>query len=100
MIRRPPRSTLFPYTTLFRSFLLRLSLDNVANVRRVSCPILLFHGDADRLVPTAMGMAVAAAAAGPVEVVLIHGAGHNDTYDIGGRAYRDKMWQFLDRTVP
>src|SRR3712207_7699597 len=24
MIRRPPRSTLFPYTTLFRSFLLRL----------------------------------------------------------------------------
>src|SRR6266576_506413 len=85
---------------LLPRFLLRLSLDNVANVRRVSCPILLFHGDADRLVPTAMGMAVAAAAAGPVEVVLIHGAGHNDTYDIGGRAYRDKMWQFLDRTVP
>src|SRR5260221_4955824 len=24
MIRRPPRSTLFPYTTLFRSMLLRL----------------------------------------------------------------------------
>src|SRR5260370_16808720 len=23
MIRRPPRSTLFPYTTLFRSFMLR-----------------------------------------------------------------------------
>src|SRR5207247_5698550 len=81
-------------------FLLRLSLDNVANVRRVSCPILLFHGDADRLVPTAMGMAVAAAATGPVEVVLIHGAGHNDTYDVGGRSYRDKMWQFIGRTVP
>src|SRR3712207_9384463 len=27
MIRRPPRSTLFPYTTLFRSFLLSLPLD-------------------------------------------------------------------------
>src|SRR6266704_1292897 len=85
---------------LLPRFLLRLSLDNVANVRRVSCPILLFHGDADRLVPTAMGMAVAAAAAGPVEVVLIHGAGHNDTYDIGGRSYRDKMWRFIGRTVP
>ncbi len=85
---------------LLPRFLLRLSLDNVANVRRVSCPILLFHGDADRLVPTAMGIAVAAAAAGPVEVVLIHGAGHNDTYDIGGRSYRDKMWQFIGRTVP
>src|SRR6266571_2106098 len=85
---------------LLPRFLLRLSLDNVANVRRVRCPILVFHGDADRLVPTAMGIAVAAAAAGPVEVVLIHGAGHNDTYDIGGRSYRDKMWQFIGRTVP
>src|SRR5438034_9402812 len=85
---------------LLPRFLLRLSLDNVANVRRVSCPLWLFHGDADRLVPTAMGMAVAAAAAGPVEVVLIHGAGHNDTYDIGGRSYRDKMWRFIGRTVP
>src|SRR5260221_9793718 len=26
MIRRPPRSTLFPYTTLFRSFLLVLAI--------------------------------------------------------------------------
>ncbi len=83
---------------LLPRFLLRLSLDNVANVRRVRCPILVFHGDADRLVPTAMGMAVAAAAAGPVEVVLIHGAGHNDTYDVGGRSYRDKMWRFIGRT--
>src|SRR3712207_8396398 len=36
MIRRPPRSTLFPYTTLFRSFFVKASQDNVAlfgNVR-------------------------------------------------------------------
>src|SRR6266550_794544 len=83
---------------LLPRFLLRLSLDNVANIRRVHCPILLFHGDADRLVPTAMGMAVAAAAAGPVKVVLIHGSGHNDTYDIGGRAYREKVWEFVAGT--
>src|SRR5256885_5422820 len=82
---------------LFPRFLLRLSLDNLANVKRVHCPILLFHGDADRLVPTAMGMAVAAAASGPVEVVLIHGSGHNDTYDRGGRQYRDKVWEFVAR---
>ncbi len=83
---------------LLPTFLLRLSLDNLANVRRVRCPILLFHGDVDRLVPTAMGMAVAAAAAGPVEVVLIHGSGHNDTYDRGGRQYRDKLWEFVTGT--
>src|SRR3712207_7656193 len=32
MIRRPPRSTLFPYTTLFRSHLRQVDLDDV--VRR------------------------------------------------------------------
>src|SRR2546425_404245 len=77
---------------LLPRFLLHLSLDNVANVKLVHCPILLFHGDADRLVPTAMGKAVAAAAAGPVEVVLIHGAGGKDTHDPGGRADRGKVW--------
>src|SRR5438067_10480821 len=30
MMRRPPRSTLFPYTTLFRSLLLRRRLGSVA----------------------------------------------------------------------
>src|SRR5438034_518937 len=74
---------------------LRLSLDNLGHVRLVRCPVLLLHGTADRLAPTAMGMAVAAAAASPVEVVLIHGAGHNDTYDVGGREYRDKLWGFV-----
>src|SRR5438034_3815646 len=29
MLRRPPRSTLFPYTTLFRSQVLELPLDRV-----------------------------------------------------------------------
>src|SRR2546430_7487596 len=69
---------------LFPRFLLHLSLDNLTAVKRVDCPILLFHGDADRLVPTAMGMAVALAAPGPVEVVLLHGSGHTDTYQIRG----------------
>src|SRR3989442_15920448 len=72
---------------LLPRFLLHLSLDNIANVRRVHCPILLFHGDADRLVPTAMGMAVAVAAAGPVDGVPIYGAGHKHTHDIGGGAW-------------
>src|SRR3712207_8356844 len=35
MIRRPPRSTLFPYTTLFRSVLFDRSWYNRAGVERV-----------------------------------------------------------------
>jgi fermentation-respiration switch protein FrsA (DUF1100 family) len=80
---------------LLPPFSLALRFDNLANVRRIRCPTLVFHGDADRLVPTAMGLAVAGAAGGGAEVVLIHGAGHNETYALGGREYRDKLWDFV-----
>src|SRR3989449_672209 len=49
MIRRPPRSTLFPYTTLFRSRcgpgLGHLSFDSIdARVRRVALPLEVAEG--------------------------------------------------------
>jgi fermentation-respiration switch protein FrsA (DUF1100 family) len=42
-----------------------------------------------------MGYRVAAAAPGGVELVLIEGAGHNETYALGGRDYRDRLWRFI-----
>src|SRR5258707_4368463 len=36
MIRRPPRSTLFPYTTLFRSRLLKCSNTRISSAERES----------------------------------------------------------------
>jgi pimeloyl-ACP methyl ester carboxylesterase len=81
----------------FPGFLVRLRLDNLATIRRTHCPVLVFHGTADRLVPPGMGQAVAAAApgGGHVEFVTIPGAGHNDTYALGGEPYRDRLWNFL-----
>src|SRR5436853_4891412 len=38
MIRRPPRSTLFPYTTLFRSQILRLAANIGRLLRRLPVP--------------------------------------------------------------
>src|SRR5258708_39496714 len=40
MIRRPPRSTLFPYTTLFRSVIRKYtkSHDRLANARKAATP--------------------------------------------------------------
>ena len=80
---------------LFPRRVLRLGLDNIARMARVRCHVLVFHGTADRLVPIEMGRRVAAAAAGPVEFMPIQGAGHNQTYDLGGRAYREKLWEFV-----
>src|SRR2546430_9635261 len=38
MIRRPPRSTLFPYTTLFRSLFLRLAESQVGHRQPILRP--------------------------------------------------------------
>jgi len=80
---------------IFPRFLVRLGLDNLDRIRRIRCPILIFHGTADMLVPITMGRDVAAAAGGPVEFVMIEGSGHNDTYDMGGKAYREKLAAFV-----
>jgi len=80
---------------IFPSFLVRLDLDNIDRIRRIQCPLLVFHGTADMLVPMRMGRDVAAAAGGPVEFVMLEGAGHNDTYDMGGTAYRNKIAAFV-----
>jgi fermentation-respiration switch protein FrsA (DUF1100 family) len=80
---------------LFPAALLRVRLDNLAALSRVRCPVLVIHGTADRLVPIDMGHRLAAAAPGGVEFVTIAGAGHNDSYGLGGRAYRERVWEFL-----
>ena len=76
-------------------FLVRMSLDNLGRIPGIHCPTLIFHGTSDMLVPMKMGQEVAAAAGGPVEFVMIEGAGHNDTYDLGGKSYRDKLAAFV-----
>ena len=80
---------------IFPSFLVRLGLDNIGRIQGIHCPILIFHGTADILVPIKMGHDVAAAAGGPVAFVMIEGAGHNDTYDMGGNAYKAKLAAFV-----
>jgi hypothetical protein len=82
---------------IFPRFLVRLGLDNVGRMPHIHCPTLIFHGTADMLVPIKMGrdVAVAASGGGPVEFVMIENAGHNDTYQLGGKAYKDKLATFV-----
>src|SRR3712207_7711185 len=51
MIRRPPRSTLFPYTTLFRSWLVRKVS---SSFRRYSARIQASMGDVTRVTKEAL----------------------------------------------
>lgn len=47
-------------------------------IRRVTVPTTVVYGTADSIVPPAQSRAVATAAGGPVEVVAVRGADHND----------------------
>ena len=80
---------------IFPRVMVRLRLDNLGRIESIRCRTLIFHGNADKLVPMEMGKELAAAAGGPVEFVIIDGAGHNDTYDMGAQAYREKMAAFV-----
>src|SRR3712207_7816438 len=55
MIRRPPRSTLFPYTTLFRSVLCALA---IANVRRGKSGSALLAVRSNERAAAALGISV------------------------------------------
>lgn len=78
--------------------LLRLSLDNVSRARRLTTPLLVFHGADDRVAPPAMGRAVAEAGRARA-LHVIAGAGHNDTFAVGGQWYRETMTTFLREAV-
>src|SRR3712207_6908586 len=49
MIRRPPRSTLFPYTTLFRSLLIHTS--NFRKVKRIDDVVRVF-AEVRKMIPS------------------------------------------------
>jgi hypothetical protein len=57
--------------------LISVQLDNVGNIGRVGCPVLILHGELDRIIPIEQGKEVYNAAAEATFVVL-DGVGHNE----------------------
>ncbi len=69
--------------------------DNLSKVPGLSCPVLFIHGDRDELVPFAHSETLYRASPEPKEFHRIAGAGHNDTYIIGGSAYFAAIASFI-----
>ena len=58
--------------------LMRDRYDNLSKIKQVSVPLLVIHGDADRVVPTRFGRRLFEAANEPKTARFIPGAAHND----------------------
>ena len=81
------------------SALVRTRLDNESKIGRVTVPTLFLHGDRDRIVPLDHSRRLFERAARPAHFHVVEGAGHNDTYLVGGALYADVWRAFLRETA-
>ena len=76
--------------------LITTKYDTLSKVRGIRTPFMVLHGDRDEIVPFDMGEEIFAAANTPKRFYTIEGAGHNDTYVVGGVEYFDALKIFLE----
>lgn len=94
---REMAKTVLPFLPL--GPLLRTRYDVMEKMSKLRVPLLVMHGDHDDIVPYEQGKKVFAAARGPKEFYSISGAGHNNTYLVGGDAYFQRLQKFVDMIV-
>lgn len=83
------------YPLPFAESLLKHRLNALDQIIEVRIPKLFFHGDKDKIVPIKLGRKLFEAAPNPKEFVVLPGAGHNDTYFVGGKDYFKKIERFF-----
>ena len=69
--------------------------NNLNKIRHLSIPKLIIHGNVDQIIPFQMGQVLFEAAAEPKEFYAIEGAGHNDTWVVGGKRYFETLEKFI-----
>ncbi|WP_420631740.1 alpha/beta hydrolase [Candidatus Leptofilum sp.] len=72
----------------------------VAIVENLNMPLLLLHGEQDRIVPVAQGRAIFAAANEPKQLHTIPGAGHLNIFTIDPDTFTEQMRAFLAEHLP
>ena len=80
-------------------FMIRTRMNSLAKISTISCPKLFIHSKADRVVPYALGRKLYEAAPEPKRFHEILGAGHNETWLVGGNAYFEALSGFVREAV-
>lgn len=66
-------------------------------VNRTGSPVLVLHGDADSVIPFALGRALFERISGSKEFVTVHGGDHNDVVPRDWSRYWDAIDRFIVR---
>ena len=73
---------------------LPIKYESLSKISRLRMPLLAIHGEQDELIPFADGQALFDAAPEPKAWYPIAGAGHNNTYVVGGEGYFHRLANF------
>jgi fermentation-respiration switch protein FrsA (DUF1100 family) len=68
--------------------------NNLKKIQTIYVPKLIIHGEEDEIVPFLMGQRLYRSAPDPKLFYSIPGAGHNDTYLVGGKDYAEAFSRF------
>ncbi|WP_254568171.1 alpha/beta hydrolase [Oscillatoria sp. HE19RPO] len=69
--------------------------NNIRNIQRVNCPVLVIHGTEDEVIPFWHGEALFAAAPEPKQALWVEGAGHNDLIQVAGDRHSAALLGFV-----
>ncbi|MDQ5836280.1 MAG: alpha/beta hydrolase [Acidobacteriota bacterium] len=90
---------IMPWLPHFARGLTRNKFDSVGKLPRVGCPVLVAHGERDRIIPVAQGRKLFEAAPARKRLLIIDDAGHNDLSIVGGERYIDSLAGFIRDSV-
>src|SRR5256885_16284843 len=97
MIRRPPRSTLFPYTTLFRSGLWEQVLEHLAKLEATAG---MTFGDAQRPLLVSVRSGARTSMPGMMETVLNLGLNDASVLELAAWTKNDRIaWDCYRRVL-
>lgn len=80
-------------------FLVTTKYDTLSKIAQVEVPVMVMHGDRDKIVPFSMGEELFETANEPKRFYRVEGADHNDTHIVGGAAFFDALGEFVDEVV-
>ncbi|MCF7847399.1 MAG: alpha/beta hydrolase [Kiritimatiellales bacterium] len=70
--------------------------NNLGNIKKVNCPVLVMHGTSDRIIPFWHGQKLYKAAPDPKQSLWVDGAGHNNFVMTAGTQYRSAIVKFIE----
>jgi uncharacterized protein len=81
------------------SLLLKHRFENEAKLRGITCPVLIFHGTRDSIIPFEMSARLEKTVKGSAERVPVVDADHNDLFEVGGEEMFGRIGEFVLRVT-